>query len=169
METVDAAGAPHASPVAQRAVESAAPFLFSELKREKGISEEEWARVMPAHIQGWDGLQVPIYDNDKLVWFVGASGPAPDLSWRARSILCTAAFAAHARWRELLDENKTGSPLSRREAECLRFVSVGKSDEEIAVLLGISARTVRFHVGNAKVKLGVTTRIQAVAKRLGAA
>ena len=63
----------------------------------------------------------------------------------------------------------TGSPLTPREAECLRLVSQGITDEQIAVELNISPRTVRFHIGNAKTKLGVTTRIQAVAKRLGAA
>ena len=169
MEEVDAQKSPKDNPVVRRANESEVPFLFSELKREKNISNEEWARLIPAPIRDWDGLQVPIYENGKMVWFVGSTGPTADVSWQARSIVTTAAFAAYARWRELLDDKKSGSPLTPRESECLRLVSIGKSDEEIGAALGISPRTVRFHVGNAKTKLGVTTRIQAVAKRLGAA
>jgi DNA-binding CsgD family transcriptional regulator len=46
-------------------------------------------------------------------------------------------------------------------------VADGKTDVEVGKILDISPRTVRFHINNAKVKLGVSTRIQAVAKRLG--
>ena len=157
------------TPVAIRARANPEPFLLSDLKRATAISDEVWWTMLPAHLRGLEVYQVPVYDGDGLKWFVACGGPSPDLSWRVRSILSTAAHAAYARWRELVEAKTPNSPLTPREAECLRFVSVGKSDEEIGSMLGISPRTVRFHVGNAKAKLGVSTRIQAVAKRLGAA
>ena len=157
------------TPVAIRARANPEPFLLSDLKRAIAISDEVWWKMLPPHLRGLEGYQVPVHDSDGLKWFVACGGPSPDLSWRARSILSTAAHAAYARWRELLQANKPASLLTPRESECLRLVSVGKSDEEIGAQLGISPRTVRFHVGNAKAKLGVATRIQAVAKRLGAA
>jgi DNA-binding CsgD family transcriptional regulator len=43
--------------------------------------------------------------------------------------------------------------LTRRERECLLWASHGKSQEDVAVILGISARTVRFHQENAMCKL----------------
>ena len=50
------------------------------------------------------------------------------------------------------------------------WVADGKTDFEVGKILSISPRTVRFHIRNAKTKLGVATRIQAVAKRvIGAA
>ena len=39
---------------------------------------------------------------------------------------------------------------------------LGKTDWEISQILGISAKTVNFHVENVKRKYGVTTRIQAI-------
>jgi LuxR family transcriptional regulator, quorum-sensing system regulator BjaR1 len=54
--------------------------------------------------------------------------------------------------------------LTRRERDCLAYVAEGKSDWEISVILSISEATARFHVDNARRKLGAVTRAQAVAK-----
>ena len=40
----------------------------------------------------------------------------------------------------------------------------GKTSGEIATILGLSKRTVDFHIDNARQKLGVATRIEAVVK-----
>ena len=55
-----------------------------------------------------------------------------------------------------------GPVLSRRELQCLRWLSAGKTFSEAATILDISERTLRFHVGNAKTRLGVSTTMQAV-------
>jgi len=83
--------------------------------------------------------------------------------------MSAATHAAYARFCELLDSKTAKSPLSPRESECLRWISDGKTDSEAGKILHISPRTVRFHINNAKVKLGVSTRIQAVAKRVSGA
>jgi DNA-binding response OmpR family regulator len=54
--------------------------------------------------------------------------------------------------------------LAEREIETLTWVARGKTSAEIAQILGIAKRTVDFHVDNARNKLGVVTRSQAVAK-----
>lgn len=59
--------------------------------------------------------------------------------------------------------NKT---LSRRELEILRWVSMGKSNSEIAELLNISSWTVKIHIANLMRKMGVRTRTQAIAKAM---
>lgn len=48
--------------------------------------------------------------------------------------------------------------LSRRERQCIYWMCMGKHDAETAVILGISAHTVRGYLDSAKVKLGVETR-----------
>jgi len=53
--------------------------------------------------------------------------------------------------------------LSRREVEVLHWMSQGKRDKEIAIILGISYRTVTHHVSAILQKLGVETRTAAVA------
>jgi DNA-binding CsgD family transcriptional regulator len=54
--------------------------------------------------------------------------------------------------------------LTGREREALTWVSEGKSDWEIAMILGLSETTVRFHVDNARKKLGAVNRAQAVGR-----
>lgn len=53
--------------------------------------------------------------------------------------------------------------LSRREAEVLLWMAQGKRDKEIAIILGISHRTVTHHVSAILAKLGVENRTAAVA------
>jgi DNA-binding CsgD family transcriptional regulator len=52
--------------------------------------------------------------------------------------------------------------VTARESEVLAWVAAGKSDWAIGRILNISGKTVNFHVENAKRKLGVGTRVQAV-------
>jgi LuxR family quorum sensing-dependent transcriptional regulator len=54
--------------------------------------------------------------------------------------------------------------LTDRERDCLAFVADGRTDWQIAALLGISEPTVRFHLNNARRKLGAVNRAQAVAR-----
>lgn len=57
-------------------------------------------------------------------------------------------------------------PLSQRERETLTWAAKGKTDWEIAQLLGISERTVHYHIENAKKKMMVPTRLQAVVEAI---
>jgi DNA-binding CsgD family transcriptional regulator len=54
--------------------------------------------------------------------------------------------------------------LSVRELDCLQWTAAGKTAWEASVILGISERTVRFHLNAAREKLGCATTTQAVAK-----
>ncbi|WP_321885795.1 autoinducer binding domain-containing protein [Burkholderia cenocepacia] len=58
---------------------------------------------------------------------------------------------------------KDRSQLTRREVEVLKWSAEGKTAYETAILLGITEVTVNFHVQNALKKLGVASKIQAVA------
>ena len=58
-------------------------------------------------------------------------------------------------------------PLSRREREIVRLVSMGSTGPEIAQELGIAHETVRTHVRNAMDKLDARSRAHLVAKALG--
>jgi DNA-binding response OmpR family regulator len=54
--------------------------------------------------------------------------------------------------------------LNEREIETLTWAARGKTSAEIAQILGLSKRTVDFHIDNARTKLGATTRIEAAIK-----
>jgi DNA-binding NarL/FixJ family response regulator len=62
-----------------------------------------------------------------------------------------------------LGPGKRGSTLSRREREVLHLVAGGRSNKQIAKALGITERTVKFHVTAILNKLGAENRAQAVA------
>ncbi len=54
--------------------------------------------------------------------------------------------------------------LTNREAECLRWASLGLTDMDIGERLALSARTVNNHIERAKRKLGASNRVAAYRK-----
>ncbi|OZI27301.1 MULTISPECIES: helix-turn-helix domain-containing protein [Bordetella] len=57
-------------------------------------------------------------------------------------------------------------PLSDRERDCLYWSALGKTSWETGVILGVTERTVNFHIGNACSKLGVYNRRAAITQAL---
>jgi DNA-binding CsgD family transcriptional regulator len=58
------------------------------------------------------------------------------------------------------------APLTPREREVLQWVAAGKTDRDIATILGASVRTVHKHLQHVYAKLGVETRTAAVMRAL---
>lgn len=71
----------------------------------------------------------------------------------------------HERSAELfkIEAMEATEALTQRERTCLRWAAEGKTAWEIAQILGISERTVVFHLQNASSKLGTTGRQHAIA------
>lgn len=77
----------------------------------------------------------------------------------------------------LLEEQRSTPPelrlleqelgLTTRQAQVLRLLACGKSNEQIAQALLITAATVRKHLEHIYVRLGVDSRAQAIARVLG--
>ena len=57
-------------------------------------------------------------------------------------------------------------PITRREAEVLAYVAMGKTNPEIAIILGISRLTVKKHLEHVFQSLGVETRTAAASVAL---
>lgn len=74
---------------------------------------------------------------------------------RVRSIPDKVVDAIH---RERIDELARRAQLSPREREVLDYLLLGRSVEDMAKLLGISPRTVKFHQAHALQKLGAESR-----------
>jgi DNA-binding response OmpR family regulator len=60
-------------------------------------------------------------------------------------------------WPKLVD-------LNDREVEVLTWVARGKTSVEIGQIVGLTKRTIDFHIDNARAKLGASTRTEAVIK-----
>jgi DNA-binding CsgD family transcriptional regulator len=54
--------------------------------------------------------------------------------------------------------------LTDREVEALTWAARGKTSSEIAQIIGLTKRTVDFHIDNARLKLNATTRMHAAIK-----
>jgi DNA-binding response OmpR family regulator len=54
--------------------------------------------------------------------------------------------------------------LTDREIEALTWAARGKTSSEIAMILGLTKRTVDFHIDNARLKLNASTRMHAAVK-----
>lgn len=83
----------------------------------------------------------------------------PAMRLRCAELVGMHAFEAARRLNRLADERRPPH-LSRRELQCLRLVAVGKSDWEIATILGIGLETVRTYIKHARALYGVATRTQ---------
>lgn len=76
--------------------------------------------------------------------------------------LVAAKLHAHVRRKLRSDPVVGGIALSPREYECLFGADEGKSRWESGRILSLGRRTVKFHLDNARHKLGVATLVQAV-------
>src|SRR5262249_37958775 len=68
-----------------------------------------------------------------------------------------AGVARNEKWPKLMD-------LKDRGVETLTGAARGKTSAEIAQILGLTKRTVDFHIDNARIKLGAENRIEAAIK-----
>jgi DNA-binding response OmpR family regulator len=101
------------------------------------------------------------HDNELKGWQLGADDYViKPVDYDVLAALITARLARVARtgvW-----PKRVG--LREREVETLTWAARGKTFAEIGTILGLSKRTVEFHLENARRKLGVATRTQALIK-----
>lgn len=131
-----------------------AQALFAETRAHMGV---DGGLVLPLHdTHGFAGLVAFFHEQRRL---------APDV----RKALRLIGLYASERARELCDlgaENGVDDvvcPLTDRQREALAYAAMGKSDWDVAQILGLSEKTVNHHFERAKKTLGVKTRAQAVA------
>ncbi len=145
-----------------------APFTWSAVAAERKLSRGEVEVWRTANAWGWtDGFTVPIHGPGGYLGIVAAAGTRTDLPDETTAFLHAAALAVHDRCRALTNLKALVDPerpLTARELECLRWVAAGKTDWEVAAILGISQETVRTHVDQARKKFGAQTRPQAIAR-----
>jgi DNA-binding response OmpR family regulator len=101
------------------------------------------------------------HDNELKGWQLGADDYlTKPVDYDVLAALITARLARVARsavWPKQIG-------LREREVETLTWAARGKTFWEIGEILGLSKRTVEFHLENARRKLGVATRTQALIK-----
>jgi len=121
-----------------------------ESARSNGLSE---AYAVPAHLPG---------ESSALITFIVRTGRhLPEDSLPMAQLAGTYAYDAVRRLQSGLRSARS-IRLTKRQAECVLLVARGKSDWEIARILGISSETVSEYVDAARSRYGVAKRTQLV-------
>jgi DNA-binding CsgD family transcriptional regulator len=102
-------------------------------------------------------------ENIPTFWFAGKH---IERNNRSKAVIEFAVHALNNPLKELYKKNYKSTRqviLSKKEIEVLSWLKEGKSSWDISMIMGISERTVNFHVNNIITKLDAKNRTQAVA------
>jgi len=112
-----------------------------------------------------EGFITPVRASDGSLGMVSVGGPRTRLAGTERAFLQALSNAAFHRAEALSNSvapSQTASPFSRRERECISLLNQGFTDREIGTVLGVAENTARFHIDNARRKVGARSRSQLV-------
>lgn len=116
-----------------------------------------------------ESLALPKHTHGKVVpGLAGRHSRTDHEAYRVADYLLSCLVSVQARMETRPAKHAAKHQLSSRELTVLGWMKEGKTNWEIAKILELSERTVRFHVGTIFKKLDVTSRTQAVARALGA-
>lgn len=159
-------------PILNRALTARLPFCWNDVLAFGELDECQIALMKELRALGvHSGITVPVHGPghrcDVLSLSVRRHG-SPDQS--RRPLVYAMAQQAWRRYLELKEPDGYGRPgpisFSAREKECLRWVKLGKSYTDIGLIMGISRKTVEFHVSNAMKKLDSNDKTSAVVKAI---
>jgi DNA-binding NarL/FixJ family response regulator len=142
-----------------------------------------WTEGVAAALRAVDGWQVAIghADDDADAWITsggdevsvrGAGGASAQLSASVSANRLRTALAAVLEGLSVreqpwaVQDPATREPLTPREIEVFELLGKGLSNRDIGGVLGISAHTAKYHVGQILAKVGAATRAEAVREGL---
>ncbi|OBZ92353.1 transcriptional regulator [Pararhizobium polonicum] len=151
-----------------------------------GLRPVDWATARKLHPEseplfstatqlglGLDGVTLPLTAPTRRLAFLAIQADVPTEEWPAYRRCHLRDFQLLANLfhasllendSEISDPEECPAALTNRETEVLGWAAAGKSYWEIGTILGISERTVRFFMTNARRKLNVVSNSQAVAQ-----
>lgn len=113
-----------------------------------------------------DGLLVPIHTAKGHAGLVSIATKAA-LSDEALHALTLMSLVVHNLLSAMQQPNASDlEAFTAREVECLQWTAAGKTDEEIAKILGLSVKTVYYHIDGAKRRINASSRTHAVASAI---
>ena len=154
-------------PTVRWARASGVPITFSDLIDRLHPRDPGKTVVADAASFGFtEGMAIPTRAGDGslgLICFGGLRGKLCQAEQAFLIVVGREAFEAAERIERDGDIGRPSPILTAREVEAIRLATAGHSDRQIAKLLGLSERTARFHLGNAREKFGATSRTHLVA------
>lgn len=161
-------------PIMEAAKNASAPFHWFDVRQHLQTTPEQDAYIedLRQNTDLKDGIAVPIFGarGTNAYFGLGSFRGVLDLSPTDLRMLQFAAHQVHDRFIALNGpvSRKTAPTLSAREKDVLRWMVMGKSNGEIADILGVSPHTVDTLVRRLFAKMGVTNRISAALMAVGA-
>ncbi len=153
--------------VCKELLRSPMPFFWSELVARGGLTPMQTRIMEERRACGiHEGFSCPTFHRDGTVTatsFVGGELDARDTDLRAAVHMLASGYGVAAR---RIGFASAAPVLTARQIDCLTRAREGKSGADIGAILGISVHTVQEHITGACARLGVRTRVQAVAEAL---
>ncbi|WP_130732675.1 autoinducer binding domain-containing protein [Komagataeibacter xylinus] len=113
------------------------------------------------------GMTIPFHTHDRLVYAICFAFTDKDVDQEVEIYLRALSNFFITSYKKLDEPADVLVPiLTPREKECLRWTAKGKSSWETGMIVGVSERTVNFHINNALLKLKCTNRIMGVVKAI---
>jgi LuxR family quorum-sensing system transcriptional regulator CciR len=168
----------HEDPVMIACQKSASPFTWADVPMMVDLTARQKEVLDASKAAGFsNGLIVPIHVPGKstasCTFSVREGREIPENSFPAAQYFGCFAFEAARRLAARTSAKKNGRVLltnkprfTKRQLDCLVLAGQGKSDRDVAQILGISDQTVHQHMEDAKRKYEVATRMQLVVRAL---
>jgi DNA-binding CsgD family transcriptional regulator len=150
-----------------RALVQPGAFTFAEVEsRPLSKNARDLFGVMREAMPIDAGYIVPVHDARHFAGLFGIYSAEHTIAEEIKPLLTMIALYATERAKALSEDAPMAverCPLSGRQREMLAFAAQGKSDWDIAQIVGIAHSTVNEHIEKAKSALHVKTRSQAIA------
>ena len=125
---------------------------------------------------GQQGLTIPVRGPANGLWALfSVTSNESDPAWSGRryelmrDLVHVAHYVHHRAYNLHVEEVQVDlNAITKREIEALKWSAEGKNVEDIAILMRISAETVKAHLDSARYKLQALNRVHAVTKALRA-
>ena len=156
-------------PVVRNVASRNLPFRWSELPLETKLQRQLMHEAQDVGMR--EGIAVPIHGVNQDLFFVSLVTDIPDamagISLPHLRLMTVQLQSSYLRLANNIARQAAQMPLlTPREKDCLSFCAMGKTSWEIGQILGITEKTVDFHLANAALKLDANSRILAVVKAL---
>lgn len=164
-------------PVHVACEKSAVPFTWADVPRMIALTERQREMLAAAKAAGMGGgftvpIHIPGEYTGSCTFSTRLGRDLPEATLPAAHYIGSFAFEAARRVVQRQADQRgqrtaiTQPKLTRRQLDCVVLAGRGKSDKDVAQILGISDQTVHQHMETAKRKYDVATRMQLIVRAL---